>query len=47
VTAVVLAVVAGVFLHVAYLERKQENAILAIAMFSGFLALAVHLVEVP
>jgi hypothetical protein len=43
-TSVVLATVAGVFLHVAFLERKQANAILAISVFAGFMSLAVHLV---
>jgi hypothetical protein len=46
-TSVVLAFCAGIFCHVAFLERKQHNAILAVAMTAGFLSLAVHFVEVP
>ena len=46
-TSIVLAFGAGIFCHAAFLERKQSAAILAVALMGGFIALAVHLVEVP
>jgi hypothetical protein len=46
-TSVVLAFCAGIFCHVAFCERKQSGAIIAIALMGGFIALTVHFVEVP
>ena len=40
-TSVILALVAGVFLHVAFLERDRTSALLAVGASAGFLLTAV------